>query len=219
MINKLISFLLITIVYLNWSCSNDSYSNKEIANNNLNLKDTIVTFRIQGTPLILTMNKPVTIDIVRFQQFLNDYANSPFYNDTSFVDLTGDGKTETLIKTIKCTGSSCELNILVKNENEILYTDTLKSDDDFFLMEYWNNDSSYFGLKPWSTFYHMMTYTNVLMKEEQPIINKDLKEFYLNMRSNELFEKTNDSIKVKKRARTNWKAIRFIQWPINDVVK
>ncbi|HEY1040965.1 MAG TPA: hypothetical protein VGF30_16235 [Bacteroidia bacterium] len=178
-----------------FSCSENGSSQNETE---APKEDTTLIFTINGTRKAFTLKKEKFFDLRNFQEFLDHYSGKALTHFARIEsDLTGDGINEEILTKLHMEDGKAILHCYILKNDEQVYADTLISDDEYFAGEYWNNDTAYYQLKPYSTFYHMLRYTDVLLEGKEQGMNENLIEFYQNMRSNELSETVKDSVKLK----------------------
>jgi hypothetical protein len=140
--------------------------------------DTTVFLRINGIKQSFRIKKDNLKKMVKFQAFLDQYAEIPkLYMDTLSVDLTGDGIHEKIISRITCNNRDCIIFSNVLKDETIMLSDTLMPNDDLAYMD-WSEDSIYFKLKPYSTFYDALLKKTRVQELENGKISEDLIDFY-----------------------------------------
>ena len=88
----------------------------------------------------------------KFQELLKQPLDKLFFNKTKFIDVTGDGILDTCISRIVIKKGEPKITHIILSGGEKIWEDTLTIDDDTGYELYWNYDSSYFKLKPYSGF-------------------------------------------------------------------
>jgi hypothetical protein len=159
--------------------------------------DTTIFLHINGTNQSFRIKKNNLKKMVKFQTFLDQYPEIPkLYMDTLSIDLTGDGIHEKIITRIKCNNSDCIIFSNVLKDETIVLSDTLMPNDDLAYMD-WAEDSIYFKLKPYSTFYDALLEKTRVQELENGKISEDLVDFYTSPLYYTFQEKYRDTTKVR----------------------
>ncbi len=185
-------YIIILLSFIMGCSTNDTTKNKEQI-----LNDTIINLSINGQHKEFVAKKGTKVNFKDFQILLNDYANKPLlFIDTTITDVTGDGKNEKVIRKIMVKENNAYIFAEIFKYDKLIYVDTLEIDDAYTFMT-WDNDSIYFKLKPYSSFYE--AYFN---KEILDSLNKDYPsyeywiEFYIGNKKREFISQGIDSLSV-----------------------
>jgi hypothetical protein len=182
---------------LAFSCS----SNQEIKKDEQISNDTLINLSINGRDEEFKAKKGIKVNFKDIQIFLNDYSNKPLsFFDTTLVDVTGDGKNEKVIRTIKVKDNNAYIFAEIFKEEKLIYADTLKIDDGYTFMT-WDNDSVYYNLKPYSSFYEALFNKEILdnLDKKYPGYEYWI-EYYINSKKEEFATQRIDSLSIINKA-------------------
>lgn len=188
---KILSILFLS-VFLISGCNS---AKEEVAENTMPTPetDTTIFFTINSVRTPFRVKKDVCRLAKRFQAFLDKYQTVPaFYSDTVWVDITGDGENEKVITRITCDESNCTIFSTVLAGETVIFSDTLPPNDGISYLN-WGEDSIYFKLKPYSTFFDALGNKQLVSDPEDGRISEDLIEFYTGPIFWQLKETTADS--------------------------
>lgn len=159
--------------------------------------DTTIVLRINGRKQLFRIKKENLKKMAKFQTFLDQYPEIPkLYMDTLSVDLTGDGIDEKIISKITCNNKDCSIFSIILKDEKVILSDTLMPNNDLAYMD-WNEDSIYFKLKPYSTFYDALLEKNRVQEPENGKISEDLIDFYTSPLFGELQEINKDTLRTR----------------------
>jgi hypothetical protein len=159
--------------------------------------DTTIFLRINEIKQSFRIKKDNLKKMVKFQTFLDQYPEIPkLHMDTVSIDLTGDGIHEKIITRIKCNNRDCIIFSNILKDETIVLSDTLMPNDDLAYMD-WSEDSIYFKLKPYSTFYDALLKKNRVQELENGKISEDLVDFYTSPLYHNSQEKYRDTTKAR----------------------
>lgn len=160
--------------------------------------DTTIKLVVNSKSIEFKISKKLKLNFQDFQNFLNEYANKALeLNDTISIDITGDGKNERLITKIINQANGCFIYANIYDSKKNIYSDTLKINEDLSFNVFWDNDSLYYNLKPYTTFYEALFNRWIIDKFDTTRLNdKYRSEFFLNNQKNN-FEKLGlDSVTI-----------------------
>ena len=125
------------------------------------------TVKLGGETQMVNIHRDVAGRFRDFKKFMGTYQDKPLnYEKRSDLDVTGDGKAETIRSAITPEkGSYLVINQILQN-NKPIWTDTLHYQDAYG-ENVWGEDSTYTLLKPYSAFYESSHYTRFI--DEQPL--------------------------------------------------
>lgn len=114
--------------------------------------DTTLSFTIKGKTKEYIVNKRMVSYLSDFQYILDEFENDLNYKFEDALDITGDGNENYFSTTIEQKEKGFLLTNKIKQNESVIWFDTIFADDRFW-GEFWNGDSVYFELKPYSLFY------------------------------------------------------------------
>lgn len=193
MIRTFLYILLTTFVACNTAENKKTEDNIPVAEK----IDTTISLRINGTEQLFRIKKNNLRKMAKFREFLEQYPEIPkLYLDTISVDLTGDGIHEKIITRIKCNNRDCIIFSTILKSETVLLSDTLTPNDDLAYMD-WSEDSIFFKLKPYSTFYDALLEKNRVEELENGKISEDLIDFYTSPLYRDYQQMYSDTIKAR----------------------
>ncbi len=166
-------------------------------NNDFFTKDTTIELIINFKRKTFIVSKDLKLKISQFQDFLNKYPLVPsFFVDTINVDIDYNGTNDLVITKIETLKGNSVIYSTVIMNNNLALQDTLKPADELSFMD-WANDSIYYKLKPYSSFYDAIFAKNRIDEIENGIINDDLISFFIQNKSFEYEKNGLDSLQIK----------------------
>ncbi len=196
MFRYFIYIVLLIIIFT--SCNSvDKKTVSSIANESD--KDSIINLTINGIKREFKLNKENKIDLKKLQDFLNNFPTIPIeYIDTVKVDINGDNFEENIISKIINKNGECITYSTILMNNKIIRQDTMKTNNDLEFMD-WGNDSIYFKLKPYSSFFNALLSKGIVEDLENGKLNDGLIEFYTSGISTHLSNNNCDTVIIKHR--------------------
>jgi len=182
--------ILLTIIFIGCNSTDQNVTEESISAANT---DTTVTLIINGASMTFVVPKQNHLNLEKFQSFLDKYPTVPLiYIDTIIVDINGGNIDDKIISKIVTKNGDCTLFSTIIIDNQIISTDTLTPNNDLAFMD-WSNDSIYFKLKPYSSFFDALFDKNVVEELENGKLDEGIIEFYINSVSLQLKDKAYDS--------------------------
>lgn len=189
---KILSALFLSVILVS-GCNS---ATGEVAENTIPAPetDTTIFLTINSVKTPFRVKKSLRRYLKKFQAFLDEYPKVPaVYTDTVMVDITGDGENEKVITRITCDHIDCTIFSTVLAGETVIFSDTLPPNDGISYLN-WEEDSIYFKLKPYSTFFDALGNKQLISDPENGRISEDLIEFYTGPIRWQLKETASDSL-------------------------
>jgi len=163
--------------------------------------DTIIRLTIHSGIRSFNVKKKTRFDFKDFQTFLNDFSNKPLdFKETQNIDVTGDSIPEQVVTTVSMQGKACMVRARILSGTKALYTDTMTIKEDAAFALFWNQDSVYFKLKPYSDFYLGMCNKSILNDLNPDNVNYEGWMEIFHARQRDLLKQEGlDSLNIEKR--------------------
>lgn len=190
--------IIIVSLFLLLSCNNEKTNNitEDVEST---AKDTTIDLIVNAKRTSYTINKELSRYISKFQEFLKTHQSIPeLFIDTLSFDLDENKINDTIFSKIETLQGNCTIYSRVKINNIIALQDTLNPSDDLAFMG-WSNDSIYFKLKPYTSFYEALLAIQRIEEVENGKINDDLISFFINSKKADYSTLGLDSLKIKNK--------------------
>lgn len=190
--------IIIASLLLLLSCNNEK-TNSITEDVESTAKDTTIDLIVNTKRASYTINKELSRSISKFQEFLKTHQSIPeLFIDTLSFDLDENKINDTIFSKIETLQGNCTIYSIVKINNIIALQDTLNPSDDLAFMG-WSNDSIYYKLKPYTSFYEALLAIQRIEEVENGKINDDLISFFISSKKAEYSKLGLDSLKIKNK--------------------
>jgi hypothetical protein len=114
--------------------------------------DTALVFRLNGKVIHVHVQKRSLDEYSGFQELISQPRNRLTFTQVQMLDITGQGSVDSCVSSIELGDFGATITHLVISSGKQIWRDTLLLTDTVAFLYGWNEDSSYFLLKPYSTF-------------------------------------------------------------------
>jgi hypothetical protein len=150
-------------------------------------EDTLLVFHFRSQNIPMHASKSFSSNYPHFQDLLNQPLQNLHSEEIEIADVTGDGKMDTCISKIFIEQMKPKIIHLIVTDGRVIWKDTHTIEDDEGFTVNWNNDSSYFALKPYSGFQIAKTWYSKFVGEMIDTNSQDFKtvSYFINGNAND----------------------------------
>jgi hypothetical protein len=148
-----------------------------------------ISLEIDGKKKDFWVRSDLVPEFERFQKFIKKYEKKPLEFSIEYSkDLTGDTKNEVVASKILNHDNQWQAINQIRMGNRFIWSDTLTVDDAFCDLQ-WGEDSIYYALKPYSSFYWCMVLCKDFVNQEKGARSFANEDITLNIRRSTLIKR------------------------------